>query len=101
MVLREVEQARAEAAGLEARLEAGLKALAASEAGRKGRGEADGLEIARRLGGAWKVFYGLKVLPRPLRDGIYDWIARNRYRWFGRTDTCPAPDRDFRDRFLP
>ena len=42
---REVEQARAEAAGLEARLEAGRMALAASEAGRKGRGEADGLEI--------------------------------------------------------
>ena len=59
------------------------------------------LRIAARLGLPWRGLAGLRILPLPLRDGAYDLLARNRYRWFGRTDTCPAPDRDFRDRFLP
>ena len=59
------------------------------------------MRIAARLGLPWRGLAGLRILPLPLRDGAYDLLARNRYRWFGRTEICPAPDRDFRDRFLP
>ncbi len=58
------------------------------------------LEIARRMGGAWKLAVAFKILPRFLRDGIYDWIARNRYRWFGKRDSCRVPTEAERRRFL-
>ena len=38
-------------------------------------------------------------LPSPLRDPIYRWIARNRYRWFGKRDTCRVPTAEERERF--
>lgn len=50
------------------------------------------LRIARRLRGAWKFLYFFIVIPRPIRDAVYRWIARNRYRWFGtREDVCLVP----------
>ena len=58
------------------------------------------LRIARRLGGGWPLFYGLIVLPRGLRDFIYDRIARNRYRLFGKRKRCFVPDKNIRDRFI-
>lgn len=58
------------------------------------------LRIARRLSGAWPLLYAFIVLPRFLRDPIYNWIARNRYRWFGRRDACMLPGPEIRDRFL-
>jgi predicted DCC family thiol-disulfide oxidoreductase YuxK len=58
------------------------------------------LRIARRLDGAWPLLYAFIIIPRPLRDAMYAWIARNRYRWFGRLDTCPLPDPRLADRFL-
>ncbi len=58
------------------------------------------LEIARRLGGFWRLFYVFKVLPRPLRDAIYNFIARNRYRWFGQKESCMLPDPAWKGRFL-
>ena len=58
------------------------------------------LEIARRLGGLWKLAYGFKIIPRFLRDGVYNWIARNRYRWFGRREACMLPRAEWKGRFL-
>jgi len=46
------------------------------------------IEIARMLSAPWKWATVLKVIPLKLRDGIYRWIARNRYRWFGKRKTC-------------
>ena len=40
------------------------------------------------------------IVPRPLRDAIYAWIARNRYRWFGKRDQCLVPTPALRARFL-
>jgi predicted DCC family thiol-disulfide oxidoreductase YuxK len=40
------------------------------------------------------------VIPPPLRDGIYDWIARNRYRWFGQLDACRRPTTAEQQRFI-
>jgi predicted DCC family thiol-disulfide oxidoreductase YuxK len=58
------------------------------------------LRIARRLGFPWALGYGLMVVPRPLRGAIYDLVARRRYRWFGRRETCMVPGPGIRDRFL-
>ena len=58
------------------------------------------IRIASRLSLPWRALVVLRVVPRPMRDGAYDLVARNRYRWFGRKDFCPVPDEDIRDRFL-
>ncbi|OWA34436.1 thiol-disulfide oxidoreductase DCC [Saccharibacillus sp. O16] len=58
------------------------------------------LRIARKLRFPWPLLYALIIVPRPLRDAIYRWVARNRYRWFGKDDTCPIPPPGVRRRFL-
>lgn len=59
------------------------------------------LRILLDLGG-WRRMYGFfYVFPRAIRDAVYGWIARNRYRWFGKRDTCRMPTQAERDRFLP
>jgi predicted DCC family thiol-disulfide oxidoreductase YuxK len=59
------------------------------------------LAIARRLGGVSAVFAAvLGLVPRPLRDAVYMWIARNRYRWFGKRDSCRVPSPEERAVFL-
>ena len=61
------------------------------------------LSIARALGAPWSLLYFFIIVPRPIRDSIYSWVARNRYRWFGKMDSCPLPDAkfpDWKDRFL-
>jgi predicted DCC family thiol-disulfide oxidoreductase YuxK len=58
------------------------------------------LEIARHLSGVWPLVYIFKIVPRFLRNPVYNWIARNRYRWFGKKNECWLPTPDLRDRFL-
>ena len=58
------------------------------------------LRIVRELGYPFALLRLGIVLPRPIRDLIYDLIARNRYRWFGRRDTCMTPTPDIAARFL-
>ena len=58
------------------------------------------LAIVRRLAWPWPLLYALIIIPRWLRDWGYEVIARNRYRWFGRLDTCMVPTPALRDRFL-
>ena len=58
------------------------------------------LEMVRKLGGEWKLFYSLIILPKILRDGVYNWVSRNRYRWFGKREACMIPSADLKDRFL-
>ena len=58
------------------------------------------LRIARRLGFPWFLGYGLVVVPRFIRDAIYDFVARHRLRWFGRRETCMIPGPGIRERFL-
>ena len=58
------------------------------------------LRVAAGLGGLWPVVSLLTVIPRPIRDGVYDWVARNRYRWFGRLEQCLVPVPDVQDRFV-
>lgn len=52
------------------------------------------------LGGIWRVAALARIVPRPLRDAGYRFVARNRYRWFGRLDSCPLPNSALANRFL-
>ena len=58
------------------------------------------LQIAHQLGGIWSFFYIFKIIPPFIRNGIYNWIARNRYRWFGEKAQCMVPTPELRSRFL-
>lgn len=58
------------------------------------------LGIARRLGGVWRLAGVGWVLPRALRDALYRFVARHRYRWFGRQESCMVPTAALKARFL-
>ena len=58
------------------------------------------LKVVAYLGGFWKIFLAAYVIPKPLRDYFYDLFARNRYRVFGKYDTCMLPPPEVRSRFL-
>ncbi|SDS69417.1 Predicted thiol-disulfide oxidoreductase YuxK, DCC family [Halopseudomonas sabulinigri] len=56
--------------------------------------------VMRGLGWPWRVLVILRLVPRPVRDWLYDRIALNRYRLFGRYDYCRLPSADHAERFL-
>lgn len=58
------------------------------------------LRIAGRLSGGWKYLQAFSILPPFLGDSVYNFIARNRYHFFGRRETCRLPDPEIRSRFL-
>jgi len=58
------------------------------------------LGVVPYLSGAWPLLRVLRVVPRPLRDAVYGFVVRNRYRWFGRRDDCMVPTPELRARFL-
>lgn len=61
------------------------------------------IHILRRLGRGWRALgTAVSLVPRPLRDGVYDWIARMRTRWFAHpADVCPVAPPELRRRFDP
>ncbi|MEP6881362.1 MAG: thiol-disulfide oxidoreductase DCC family protein [Dokdonella sp.] len=58
------------------------------------------LRVADALGWPWRLAWIAWLIPYPLRDAIYRWVARNRFRWFGRRDVCFLPDPDDANRFI-
>ena len=56
--------------------------------------------IARHLRYPWRLLAAFGWIPRPLREALYRWVARNRYRWFGKKDACMMPTADLEARFL-
>jgi predicted DCC family thiol-disulfide oxidoreductase YuxK len=58
------------------------------------------LEIAKNLNGLWPLMYIFIVIPSFIRDPVYDWIASNRYKWFGKKETCRLPTQKEKKRFL-
>lgn len=58
------------------------------------------LRIAKKLDGLWPVLYIFILLPKPIRDWVYNLIGRNRYKWFGKTEACMIPTPEVRSRFL-
>lgn len=58
------------------------------------------LKVASYLGRWWKIFLIVYILPRPIRDALYDFVARNRYKILGKHESCMLPSPDARARFL-
>ena len=58
------------------------------------------LEIAKDFGGIWKLFQLFQWIPTSFRNVVYDFVARNRYRWFGRKDQCMIPTPELQAKFL-
>ena len=58
------------------------------------------LQLMSLIGFPWSLAAVFRIVPRPLRDAIYTFVARNRYRLFGRRDACYMPAPEHRDRFL-
>jgi predicted DCC family thiol-disulfide oxidoreductase YuxK len=58
------------------------------------------LKVCRYLSGLWPLCFSLVIIPAFIRNGIYDWIAKNRYKWFGERQQCMIPKPEVRARFL-
>ena len=58
------------------------------------------LRIAKELNGLWKYCYIFRFVPRPVRDAIYDVVAKNRLKWFGTKESCMLPSPEVRSRFI-
>ncbi len=58
------------------------------------------LMFLKMIGGPLALAYGFIIVPRFIRDGIYSWIAKNRYKWFGKKESCMIPEKDLSYLFL-
>ena len=58
------------------------------------------LRVIKKLKGLWPLLYGFMIVPGFIRNAVYDWIARNRYKWFGKKDECMIPTPELKARFL-
>ncbi|MAU27001.1 MAG: DUF393 domain-containing protein [Muricauda sp.] len=58
------------------------------------------LEIAREFGGVWRLLLVFQWIPGSIRNIIYDFVARNRYRWFGKKEQCMVPTPELQAKFL-
>ena len=58
------------------------------------------INILSELGGIYKLAYIFNIIPSFISDSIYDYIARNRFQWFGKLDKCPMPEKKNISRFL-
>jgi len=86
--------------GVEAPAEAAPDSIVLLEDGRALVRSDAALAIAARLRFPWRLLGALRIVPRPLRDWAYRSVARNRYRWFGRTEACMVPTPELRSRFI-
>lgn len=77
-----------------------LTTIVAIENGRAWTESAAALLLARRLPWPWPLLAAFTLVPRPLRDALYAWVSRHRYRWFGRRESCMLPSPELADRFL-
>jgi len=59
-----------------------------------------GLKLVRNFGGLWPLLYGFIIIPKPIRDIVYNFISNNRYRWFGKEESCMIPSPEIKARFL-
>ena len=58
------------------------------------------LHIAKHLSGGWPLLYGFIILPKFIRNAVYDFIAKNRYKWFGKKESCMIPTPELQAKFL-
>ena len=58
------------------------------------------LRMMKHLGGGWSLLYGFIIFPAFIRDAVYNWVSKNRYKWFGKKDECMIPTAELKARFL-
>ncbi len=58
------------------------------------------LRVAKQLSGGWKLVYGFIIVPKFIRDGVYKFISKNRFKWFGQRESCMMPTEELKGRFL-
>jgi len=58
------------------------------------------LRVAKGFGGLWNLLYWLIVFPAPIRDAVYSFVAKNRYKWFGKQESCWMPTPELKARFI-
>jgi predicted DCC family thiol-disulfide oxidoreductase YuxK len=58
------------------------------------------LRLLRYLGAAWPLLYGFIIVPKFIRDAVYNWIAKKRYKWFGKKEACWLPTPELQSKFL-
>jgi predicted DCC family thiol-disulfide oxidoreductase YuxK len=78
-----------------------IASVALWEKGKLHRRSGAALRMIARMGGPWRAAAALLLVPPFIRDGVYEWIARNRYRWFGKRESCRLPTAAEAGRFLP
>lgn len=81
-------------------LDEGLSTVVLIENGKAFTHSDVALRVAPRLNGFWGWVRLGWLLPKTLRDRIYNWVAANRYRWFGKQEACWLPDPKWQGRFL-
>lgn len=58
------------------------------------------LRVSRNLKGFWPLLYGFMIVPKFIRDFVYNQIAKNRYRWWGKKDSCMVPTPEVKEKFI-
>ncbi len=58
------------------------------------------LKVCKHLNGGWRLCYGFIIIPKCIRDYSYSVIASNRYKWFGKSESCMVPTEKLKSRFL-
>ena len=96
----QLQSARGQSLLAQHRLPPDVQTIVLLERGRAHVRSGAALRIARRLAWPWNLAAALLVVPSPLRDAIYDWVARHRYGWFGRSGACEIPSDAVRARLL-
>lgn len=78
----------------------GLDTVVLIENGKVSTRSTAALRIARRLDRGWPLCYGFIIVPRFLRDVVYNLVSKHRYRFFGRSEQCLLPSQDYKERFI-
>jgi len=58
------------------------------------------LRVLKKMNGGWQLLYAFMIVPEFIRNSVYNWIARNRYKWFGKRNECMVPLPELKERFL-
>ncbi len=59
-----------------------------------------GLKVISQFGGLWKLLLIFWIVPTPVRDAVYNYIAKNRYKWFGKKESCMIPSPEIKAKFI-
>jgi predicted DCC family thiol-disulfide oxidoreductase YuxK len=77
-----------------------LKSLVFIEEGKAYTRSTGALRVARYLSGGWPLLYGLSIFPVFIRNAVYDFVGKNRYKWFGEKTECWMPTPELKKRFI-